>query len=37
VGINQGLAAVSGDFMIAALLIYSLGVLAFAGDLACGR
>jgi cytochrome c-type biogenesis protein CcsB len=37
VGINQGLAAVSSDFMIAALLIYSLGVLAFAGDLAFGR
>jgi cytochrome c-type biogenesis protein CcsB len=37
VGINQGLAAVSSDFMIAALLIYSLGVLAFAGDFAFGR
>jgi cytochrome c-type biogenesis protein CcsB len=37
VGINQGLAAVSGDFMIAALLIYSLAVLAFAGDFAFGR
>jgi len=37
VGINQGLAAVSGDFMIAALLIYSLAVLAFAGDLAFGK
>lgn len=36
-GINQGLASVSGDFMIAALLIYSLAVLAFAGDLAFGR
>ena len=36
-GINQGLAAVSSDFMIAALLIYSLGVLAFAGDFAFGR
>jgi hypothetical protein len=37
VGINQGLAAVSSDFMIAALLIYSLSVLAFAGDFAFGR
>lgn len=36
-GINQGLAAVSSDFMIAALLIYSLSVLAFAGDFAFGR
>ena len=36
-GINQGLATVSGDFTIAALLIYSLAVLAFAGDLAFGR
>ena len=35
--INQGLAAVSSDCTIAALLIYSLGVLAFAGDLAFGR
>jgi cytochrome c-type biogenesis protein CcsB len=31
------LAQVSSDFMIAALLIYSLGVLAFAGDFAFGR
>jgi cytochrome c-type biogenesis protein CcsB len=37
VAINQGLAAISSDFMIAALLIYSLGVLAFAGDFAFGR
>jgi len=37
VGVNQGLATVSGDFMIAALLIYSLAVLAFAGDFAFGR
>jgi cytochrome c-type biogenesis protein CcsB len=37
VGINQGLASVSSDFMIAALLIYSLSVLAFAGDFAFGR
>jgi cytochrome c-type biogenesis protein CcsB len=35
--VNQGLAQVSGDFMIVALLIYSLAVLAFAGDLAFGR
>jgi cytochrome c-type biogenesis protein CcsB len=34
---NVGLAAVSSDFMIAALLIYSLAVLAFAGDFAFGR
>jgi cytochrome c-type biogenesis protein CcsB len=37
VGVNQGLATVSGDFLIAALLIYSLAVLAFAGDFAFGR
>ncbi|HWG03226.1 MAG TPA: c-type cytochrome biogenesis protein CcsB [Trebonia sp.] len=36
-GVNQGLATVSGDFLIAALLIYSLAVLAFAGDFAFGR
>ena len=36
-GINQGLATISSDFMIAALLIYSLAVLAFAGDFAFGR
>jgi cytochrome c-type biogenesis protein CcsB len=37
VGVNQGLATASGDFLIAALLIYSLAVLAFAGDFAFGR
>jgi cytochrome c-type biogenesis protein CcsB len=37
VSVNQGLAQVSSDFMIAALLIYSLAVLAFAGDFAFGR
>jgi cytochrome c-type biogenesis protein CcsB len=37
VSVNQGLAQISGDFMIAALLIYSLAVLAFAGDFAFGR
>jgi cytochrome c-type biogenesis protein CcsB len=37
VGVNEGLATVSSDFMIAALLIYSLAVLAFAGDFAFGR
>ena len=36
-GVNEGLATVSSDFMIAALLIYSLAVLAFAGDFAFGR
>ncbi|MGH3167088.1 MAG: c-type cytochrome biogenesis protein CcsB [Trebonia sp.] len=36
-GVNEGLANVSGDFLIAALLIYSLAVLAFAGDFAFGR
>jgi cytochrome c-type biogenesis protein CcsB len=35
--VNQGLAQISSDFMIAALLIYSLAVLAFAGDFAFGR
>ena len=35
--INQALAQVSGDFLIAALVIYSLAVLAFAGDFAFGR
>ena len=35
--VNQTLAQVSGDFMIAALIIYSLAVLAFAGDFAFGR
>jgi cytochrome c-type biogenesis protein CcsB len=37
VGVNETLANVSSDFMIAALLIYSLAVLAFAGDFAFGR
>jgi cytochrome c-type biogenesis protein CcsB len=37
VAINVGLAQVSSDFMIAALLIYSLAVLGFAGDFAFGR
>jgi cytochrome c-type biogenesis protein CcsB len=37
VSVNQGLAQISGDFLIAALLIYSLAVLAFAGDFAFGR
>ena len=34
--VNVGLAQVSSDFMIAALLIYSLAVLGFAGDFAFG-
>jgi cytochrome c-type biogenesis protein CcsB len=37
VAVNLGLAQVSSDFMIAALLIYSLAVLGFAGDFAFGR
>jgi cytochrome c-type biogenesis protein CcsB len=37
VSVNVGLAHVSNDFMIAALLIYSLALLAFAGDYAFGR
>jgi len=37
VSVNLGLAHVSTDFMIAALLIYSLALLAFAGDYAYGR
>jgi cytochrome c-type biogenesis protein CcsB len=37
VSVNLGLAHVSTDFMIAALLIYSLALLAFAGDYAFGR
>jgi len=37
VSVNQALAQVSGDFLIAALVIYSLAVLAFAGDFAFGR
>ena len=35
--VNLGLAQVSTDFMIGALLIYSLALLAFAGDYAFGR
>jgi len=35
--VNLGFAHVSNDFLIAALLIYSLAVLAFAGDYAFGR
>ncbi len=35
--VNLGLAQVSSDFMIAALMIYSLAVLGFAGDFAFGR
>jgi cytochrome c-type biogenesis protein CcsB len=37
VSVNLGFAHASNDFMIAALLIYSLAVLAFAGDYAFGR
>jgi cytochrome c-type biogenesis protein CcsB len=37
VSVNQGFATVSGDFLVAALLIYSLAVIAFAGDFAFGR
>jgi len=37
VSFNLGYAHVSNDFLIAALLIYSLAVLAFAGDYAFGR
>jgi cytochrome c-type biogenesis protein CcsB len=37
VSVNAGLAHVSTDFMIAALLIYSIALLAFAGDYAFGR
>jgi cytochrome c-type biogenesis protein CcsB len=35
--VNLGFAQASNDFLIAALLIYSLAVLAFAGDYAFGR
>jgi cytochrome c-type biogenesis protein CcsB len=35
--ISQTWATISGDFLIAALLIYSLAVVAFAGDFAFGR
>ena len=37
VSVNQGMANISGDFLVAALLIYSLAVIAFAGDFAFGR
>jgi len=37
VSVNLGLAQVSGDFLIAAIVIYSLAVLGFAGDFAFGR
>jgi cytochrome c-type biogenesis protein CcsB len=37
VSVNLGFAHASNDFLIAALLIYSLAVLAFAGDYAFGR
>jgi cytochrome c-type biogenesis protein CcsB len=37
VPVNLGFAHASNDFLIAALLIYSLSVLAFAGDYAFGR
>src|SRR5580693_9022120 len=37
VSVNIGFAQASNDFLIAALLIYSLAVLAFAGDYAFGR
>ena len=35
--VNVGLAQVSGDFLVAAIVIYSLAVLGFAGDFAFGR
>ena len=35
--VNLGLAQVSGDFLIAAIVIYSLAVIGFAGDFAFGR
>ena len=35
--VNLGLAQVSGDFLIVALVIYSLAVVGFAGDFAFGR
>jgi cytochrome c-type biogenesis protein CcsB len=37
VSVNQSMATLSGDFLIAALLIYSASVIAFAGDFAFGR
>jgi cytochrome c-type biogenesis protein CcsB len=36
-GINTGLAQLSNGFIVAALLAYSLAVLAFAGDFAFGK
>ena len=35
--VNQSMATLSGDFLIAALMIYSASVIAFAGDFAFGR
>ena len=35
--VNQSMATLSGDFLIAALMIYSAAVIAFAGDFAFGR
>ncbi len=35
--VNLGLAEVSGDFLVAAIVIYSLAVIGFAGDFAFGR
>jgi hypothetical protein len=35
--VNLALGHVSNDFMIAALVLYSLAVIAFAGDFAFGR
>jgi cytochrome c-type biogenesis protein CcsB len=37
VSVNQSMATLSGGFLIAALLIYSAAVIAFAGDFAFGR
>jgi cytochrome c-type biogenesis protein CcsB len=37
VSVNLGFAHASNDFLIAALLIYSVAVIAFAGDYAFGR
>src|SRR6202021_1668223 len=37
VPVNLALGHVSNDFLIAALVIYSLSVVAFAGDFAFGR
>jgi cytochrome c-type biogenesis protein CcsB len=37
VSVNSTLANVSGDFLIFAIVVYSLAVLAFAGDFAFGR